>query len=195
MQRGNGGAGCNSCLCDGNTLTKVYLYEAYFCCTMRLGEGLKEIKDFLVSENDHEVTLNILTPNYSETSHAKIEVSGSIYSGNNEINIHVFDVKEPFILKTYISKELGFTGDFEKKSYNNSLLETKIVEEINIKIKFILVPHTETNVHYVGDCILVKRHEFKSPISFNINNNEYYYLLDYINIKNESDSLSIIQEI
>ena len=39
-QRPNGGAGCETCLNDGNDCLKNYLYEAYFCCTMRIAEGL-----------------------------------------------------------------------------------------------------------------------------------------------------------
>ncbi len=39
-QRPNGGAGCDSCLYEGNKQLKVLMYEAYFCCTMRYAEGL-----------------------------------------------------------------------------------------------------------------------------------------------------------
>lgn len=197
LQRGNGGAGCNSCLFDNINTTKVYLYEAYFCCTMRLGEGLKVIKDFLVSEDkeNDQVQLNILTPNHSETSYGNIEVKGDIYRQNNSINIQVSHVKKPFILKVYISKEAGFTMDFEKKSYKNSILEIEISHDINIDIKFKLEPHKEGEINFVGDCLLVKRDSFKDPISYKIKNNDYYYMMEYINIDCESEALSLIQEL
>lgn len=38
-QRPDGGAGCETCLCEENDSLKNYLYEAYFCCTMRIAEG------------------------------------------------------------------------------------------------------------------------------------------------------------
>lgn len=37
-QRSNGGFGCDSCAEDG--VLKMHCYEAYWCCTMRGGEGL-----------------------------------------------------------------------------------------------------------------------------------------------------------
>jgi uncharacterized protein len=46
-QRSNGGAGCNTCAYgDQGNVLKVVIYEAFFCCSMRLAEGLKEISDF-----------------------------------------------------------------------------------------------------------------------------------------------------
>lgn len=39
-QRPNGGAGCDSCLCESTKRLKVLMYEAFFCCTMRYAEGL-----------------------------------------------------------------------------------------------------------------------------------------------------------
>ena len=45
-QRDNGGAGTDSIVLDGvNEVLSAQMYEAYFCCTMRLAEGLKYIKE------------------------------------------------------------------------------------------------------------------------------------------------------
>lgn len=48
MQRSNGGAGTDYIVCDGsnNSYLKIHMYEAFFCCSMRLAEGL-----FYVLEN------------------------------------------------------------------------------------------------------------------------------------------------
>ena len=40
--RDNGGAGPNTCVTTSQTILKVSMYEAYFCCTMRYAEGLLE---------------------------------------------------------------------------------------------------------------------------------------------------------
>ncbi len=46
-QRANGGAGCNTCAYGDNAnVLSVVIFEAFFCCSMRLAEGLKEIADF-----------------------------------------------------------------------------------------------------------------------------------------------------
>lgn len=39
-QVGNGGAGTNTVVNENESILKTLMYEAYFCCTMRLAEGL-----------------------------------------------------------------------------------------------------------------------------------------------------------
>jgi len=59
-QRENGGAGTDSIVLDGKKeLLYAQLYEAYFCCTMRLAEGLwyvKENKDLFAARLDGAVS-------------------------------------------------------------------------------------------------------------------------------------------
>lgn len=47
-QRPNGGFGCDSCACDG--VLRVHSYEAYWCCTMRAGEGLAAAGAYAVTD-------------------------------------------------------------------------------------------------------------------------------------------------
>ncbi len=60
MQRDNGGAGTDHLVCkDGNDSLSMHMYEAYFCCSMRLAEGLwyaNENKDLLSAETTGKVT-------------------------------------------------------------------------------------------------------------------------------------------
>ena len=63
LQRDNGGAGTDSLVCPGSTKTELHaeMYEAYFCCTMRLSEGLwyiYENKDLLWSEDSEGISKN-----------------------------------------------------------------------------------------------------------------------------------------
>ena len=63
LQRDNGGAGTDSLVCPGSTKTHLHaeMYEAYFCCTMRLSEGLwyiYENKDLLWGEDSEGVSKN-----------------------------------------------------------------------------------------------------------------------------------------
>lgn len=61
MQRANGGAGTETLVCEGSPsgALKTDMYEAYFCCSMRLAEGLwyvNENKDLLYAETEGAVT-------------------------------------------------------------------------------------------------------------------------------------------
>ncbi len=56
-QRPNGGAGCDSCLTEGNAQLKTLMYEAYFCCTMRYAEGLLCLFENAVFERDGKIVV------------------------------------------------------------------------------------------------------------------------------------------
>lgn len=58
-QRPNGGAGTDTTVFADNALLSVDMYEAYFCCTMRLAEGLRflfENRESLWAETSGSVT-------------------------------------------------------------------------------------------------------------------------------------------
>ncbi len=59
-QRSNGGAGCETCLLSHDDEFKIHTYEAYFCCSMRLAEGLREVADSIMIANANGVTLAIM---------------------------------------------------------------------------------------------------------------------------------------
>ena len=63
LQRDNGGAGTDTLITADSPMDdlKVRMYEAFFCCTMRLAEGLwciKENREFLYAETEGKVTKN-----------------------------------------------------------------------------------------------------------------------------------------
>lgn len=59
-QRDNGGFGCNTCTTAQNPNLNMSLYEAYWCCTMRGGEGLSRILQYSYMLKD----INIYLTNY-----------------------------------------------------------------------------------------------------------------------------------
>ncbi len=68
-QRPNGGFGCNTCATDG--IIRNHCYEAYWCCTMRGGEGLSRAAQYgYLVEGNH-----IIVP-YLSSSAADIPVNG-----------------------------------------------------------------------------------------------------------------------
>jgi hypothetical protein len=56
-QRGNGGFGTDTCAGFGTPWTRVRSYEAYFCCTMRGGEGFARATQYLYFTRAGELTI------------------------------------------------------------------------------------------------------------------------------------------
>lgn len=58
LQRPNGGAGTDTTVSENTHILKPLMYEAFFCCTMRLAEGLRfifENRDILYAETGAEL--------------------------------------------------------------------------------------------------------------------------------------------
>ena len=56
-QRGNGGFGTDTCAGFGTPWVRVRSYEAYFCCTMRGGEGFARAAQYLYFAREGELTV------------------------------------------------------------------------------------------------------------------------------------------
>lgn len=69
LQVGNGGAGTNTAVNTGQPLLYSLMYEAYFCCTMRLAEGL-----CYANENKHIL--------YAETGALQKDSKGRYMNGD-----------------------------------------------------------------------------------------------------------------
>lgn len=54
-QRKNGGAGCETCLYEGNDELKIHMYEAFFCCSMRFSDGLNYVRKNLFLKKDNTI--------------------------------------------------------------------------------------------------------------------------------------------
>ncbi len=69
-QRPNGGFGCDTCLTDGDFLA-VHAYEAYWCCTMRGGEGLARAAQYAYFADGDAIVVP-----YFLTSQARVPAGG-----------------------------------------------------------------------------------------------------------------------
>lgn len=61
-QRPNGGFGCDECVEDGFVRTHAHFYEAYWCCSMRGGEGLTSSAQFALYTHENRIVF----PFYSD---------------------------------------------------------------------------------------------------------------------------------
>lgn len=83
-QRDNGGAGTDSAVVEGGTDTLIMgMYEAYFCCTMRLAEGLWYInanRDLFTACTEGQVTKQGRVYTDGDILYAQVSGGGELYA-------------------------------------------------------------------------------------------------------------------
>lgn len=112
LQRINGGAGTDSCVTsNGEHMLYAKMYEAYFCCTMRLAEGLLYISrnsELLYAVLAGEVTKNDGVYTDGDIIYAAVTGGAESYAGNfTEVDgiklcpiVKYYKVPEDIILKS-----------------------------------------------------------------------------------------------
>lgn len=183
-QRTNGGAGCNTCLINDNKILKVHLYEAYFCCTMRFPEGLNYTKDNLVVRKDDKLLIQFFEDFIYEDDKIKFSVKGNPYL-DEKVVINVEKLAKPQQILIYST---------EKGNYRE-LVEVKDTGVYKVKIDFALKKENAEILY--GDMVLTKKNfnDEDDNKTFVINNEKYTYIYNFIDAKNKSNELKIVQEI
>ena len=193
-QRSNGGAGCNTCLSSDKTSMKAYLYEAFFCCTMRFAEGLRFVNERTILMKDGHPFLTILQPaSFALDNGLGIEIKGDIYH-RRKAKLSLTGVKEPTPLSLYVPSSVPFKIEGTSRyTYENEVLTLLIEDENPIEIYFTLIPHEEEGVHFVGDMILVRRAVAGQEEAFYVENATYHYLLDYSSLSDKTLVMNLVQ--
>lgn len=163
FQRINGGAGCTTVVKGEQRLMKSWLYEAFFCCTLREGEGLYELSNALVKE---ENKYNLLMPQSFKND--DVEINIDLYEER------VFEIKflKPGKIDIYVPD--GFTSAHKVKD-NILSLESDAPKTINVV--FDLEINTANNAYLLGDMLLSKKRRHVTSV-FNIDNRSYSYIFD-----------------
>ncbi len=120
LQRDNGGAGTDTIVTEKSPwdYLKAQMYEAYFCCTMRLAEGLWYIKD----------NCSLL---YAETVGAVKKDKSGIYRDGDIIYAHPDDSLLP-----YAESVVDFNGIILTPIVKYYRVPQKIIESAKQKILF-----------------------------------------------------------
>lgn len=165
FQRDNGGAGCSTCAIDDSYSMKMFMYEAFFCCTMRLGEGLKEICDFSLIRED-----NILIVPYVGSLHFidndfNIIIDNLIYK-NGKIVIKVNKTLENGKLMMYLPKGKLLSDEYILN--NEGFIEINLDDNKSQTIEFEIELYQENGFTYLGDMLLSrKEEEVEGEITYN----------------------------
>ena len=194
-QRSNGGAGCNTCLFDQNNEVHGYLYEAFFCCTMRFAEGLRFAKKYASYKNKDGILISILMDQEIELDNGTdITIKGDIYQ-KGKVHISFQNVKEKTPVVIYIPKSVSFELKEQPFDYEDELLSLSIDEDTEITLSFDLKIHREDELRFVGDMLLARRDTYLDKRVFQDDGRFYYYLIDYSRVKGKKDCLEIKQKI
>lgn len=107
-QRENGGFGCDNCLTETKRELTAYsaeYYEAYWCCTMRGGEGLTQaVRYSVLHKDDRFVFTGLVSADYS-FAQAAFQVD-SRFPQKGEINILVTRCQTPIQLCFFLPPEM-----------------------------------------------------------------------------------------
>ncbi len=194
-QRSNGGAGCNTCLYEDEKVIQGYLYEAYFCCTMRFAEGLRFVKKYSSLSKGDTLTIAILNEgDISCCSGEKLSIKGNIYD-KEKVTMSFSSIKKSLRVKVYLPNTIGFSLEGAHYEYDGDYLNFVVNEDTNVSIRFSLTIHHEDGLRFVGDMLLAKREKYLDKKSFIDEGNAYYYLVDYSKVHGKNNSLELKQVI
>ena len=110
-QRPNGGAGCETCLDGHNTKMSVHMYEASFCCTMRIAEGFLRLADnFAYSEKN-----TVVVPMIIDAENEILKIRTKEFSSGMKVYVKVKKAadKLKIYIPLYCSAEIK--GEYELK--------------------------------------------------------------------------------
>ena len=171
FQRNNGGAGCSTCATHTHYEMKMFLYEAYFCCTMRLGDGFGNIADFAVIKNKDNYIVPFACAVSYEDEECSFDVDAEFYE-THKITIDVNKTANKTLL-IRLPKNACVEGLEKNDGFVIISLLNKGKIELNIKINVI----DENSLKFYGDMLLTRKEENIEP-SFLINNKVYSYIYD-----------------
>ena len=179
FQRNNGGAGCSTIIRHGVGELKIWMYEAFFCCSLREGEGFYElassvIKDdnsylFLIDEGMEDENINVDIDLYEK------KIIHLDFKKDLEVLIYVPDgIKTKFDVKDNILKIKGHKGE-------------------SIDIDFELDVIKDEYRYLYGDMLLTQKEKHIDRL-FKLSGNNYSYIYNS-SLFSENELKELVQKL
>ena len=158
LQRTNGGAGCQTCLTPDRDVLKVFMYEADFCCSMRLAEGLLALKELSYIETGDGITVV-----FNENSHAAFPggvtvAQGFVRGREGSVTFTVENKGGAGRLKIYVPRGVAVRGAAAEGGFVVLPLSTG-----KVTLSYTARPRTERVkgrvLRFLGDMLLTKKGE------------------------------------
>lgn len=150
--RPNGGAGCDTCLYEGNDCLENHLYEAFFCCSMRIAEGFYELIEYGVVKRENGFYVLLPLDIDCEELHMRVEehergrkITITAHEKISRLSIYV-----PIRSKVRCVRGVMKGGTLEFENFSGT-------EQIEIEFARYTERRQSKIVHMQGDYILVRR--------------------------------------
>jgi len=148
-QRPNGGFGCNTCAIPENAFIKPHkdIYEAYWCCSMRGGEGLTKLCTYMAAEENQTIYIPFPVDGNIDVKIDGKTISLEEHSAYPESGLTILTVcyseyDKEIKLAVYIGKNIEnidvvIDGLHTEYDYEGSFVYIRIIPIINSVIKVI----------------------------------------------------------
>ena len=131
-QRSNGGFGCDKCVGPLSNKLAVHVYEAYWCCTMRGGEGLARAAEYSCYTGENRIVIPFYRTGSLELIDKGINISQDTrYPFGNRVTLTLNQMPDREIsislfIPTYMQvKKLSLNGNTLTPEITNSFLTIK----------------------------------------------------------------------
>ena len=142
---------------------------------------------------DNELLVSILEDmKIYGNNQEEISIKGDIYN-KEKVRISFKNIKNNLRFAVYLPETIGFSCSNKGLIREGDKLIINVDKDTNLNIKFTLNTHLENNLYFVGDMLLAKRNLELDEKCFNIDNERYYFLIDYSKLKNKKETLKVSQ--
>lgn len=190
-QRRNGGAGCETCLGEQNNELKVSKYEAMFCCTMRMANGLNYLRaNSFAKINGINMALFTVGGEYESSDCKFVYEFDWLHSC-----IKVTVMRGETDLKLYMPKGVTVAGATNKNGFVEFRLERgEYIFKLEINLQ--KENHNGREVYFYSDMLLTqKMYESAPDVRFSIGGRELSPIDDCITIEEKFGIDNYIQKI
>lgn len=197
-QRINGGAGCETCLNDDNDTLSLFLYEAEFCCSMRLAEGLKHINDFNIIIDDDTYLITSLNSNF-DYSDKTVQISQDFNFGEKSCLKLSVKSENDIKLKIYLPQNATVKSLIKFSIENNFIIFSNCgnnLYEFIIEFAHYKMPRGKKQLNMLADCILTqKTFDYNAPFVLNIEDRVLSPMLNFMEVEATIKAEKIVQKI
>lgn len=173
FQRDNGGAGCSTCAVKDSYLLKSFLYEAFFCCTMRLGDCTHYLTDFLFTEKEGIYSIPYPSCFHVTEAGLDVDIDSEFYYNGNRIRIEVGKLQHPITLRFRVPEKTAIEKNLLNKRWFSVTLKKEGVYTYPLEIDI----NEQNGIFFYGDILLTKKDE-KMQDEILIGGRAYSYVYD-----------------